>query len=165
MRAIGRRAGVDPALIHHYFGNKEALLVAALRPDPVAAGVFDGFDAAATADPAAELVRRVIVFWEDHPEQRARAVAMLRVAVTHDEVAAGVRAFFLGMARGTLGEIARADHRERRISLVVTQMMGLVMARYVMGVPEIVSASPAELARQVGPSMSHYLFGDFDIGD
>ena len=31
IRAIATRAGVDPALVHHYFGAKEQLFLAAMR--------------------------------------------------------------------------------------------------------------------------------------
>ncbi|MFC6932138.1 helix-turn-helix domain-containing protein [Actinomadura yumaensis] len=31
LRAIAREAGVDPALVHHFFGNKEGVFIAAMR--------------------------------------------------------------------------------------------------------------------------------------
>lgn len=159
MRAIGRRAGVDPALIHHYFGTKNDLLVAALRPEVDVATVFAGI-ARADMSVGCEFVRRVVGVWESDPQQRARAVALLRIAVTHEQIADRLREFFLGVAGGVLGEFVASDERERRVAMVISQMMGLVLARYVMRVPGIVDASADELSRWVGPTIDNYLFGD-----
>lgn len=158
MREVARAAGVDAALIHHYFGTKSGLLVAALTPERDPADILAGV--AESTDVGVALVRRAIGFWEENPEQRLRAIAMLRVAATDDEVAGRVREFFLSAAGRVLHDVARGDQRQRRISLVAGQMLGLVMARYVFALPEIASATPDELARQVGPVMDHYLTGD-----
>ncbi|MXP24101.1 TetR family transcriptional regulator [Gordonia sp. HNM0687] len=159
MRAIGRRAGVDPALIHHYFGTKNDLLVAALRPEVDVSTVFAGI-AEADTSVGCEFVHRVVDLWESDPQQRARAVALLRIAVTHEEIADRLREFFLGVATGVLGQFVHADQLERRVALVMSQMLGLVLARYVMRVPGIAEASAAELSRWVGPTIDNYLFGE-----
>ncbi|MDY6808297.1 MAG: TetR family transcriptional regulator [Actinomycetota bacterium] len=159
MRAIGRRAGVDPALIHHYFGTKNDLLVAALRPEVDVPTVFAGI-AETDTSVGCEFVHRVVDLWESDPQQRARAVALLRIAVTHEEIADRLREFFLGVATGVLGQFVHADQLERRVALVMSQMLGLVLARYVMRVPGIAEASAAELSRWVGPTIDNYLFGE-----
>ncbi|MCF3939449.1 MULTISPECIES: TetR/AcrR family transcriptional regulator [Gordonia] len=159
MRAIGRRAGVDPALIHHYFGTKNDLLVAALRPEVDVATVFAGI-ADTDATVGCEFVYRVVDFWERDPQQRARAVALLRIAVTHDQVADRLREFFLGVATGVLGEFVSADERGQRVAMVMSQMLGLLMARYVMRVPAIADAAASDLSRWAGPTIDRYLFGD-----
>ncbi|MEE3850119.1 TetR family transcriptional regulator [Gordonia sp. LSe1-13] len=159
MRAIGTRAGVDPALIHHYFGTKNDLLVAALRPEIDPTTLFAGIADRGTGV-GREFVERVVGFWEDNPQQRSRAVALLRIAVTHEQVADRLREFFIDVATTVLGDVARADDRERRIALVVSQMFGLVLARYVMKVGEIETATAAELGRSVGATIDNYLLGD-----
>src|SRR5262249_52259952 len=83
MRAVAARAGVDPALIYHYFGDKDGLLLAALQPPADAATALAGL--AAAADRAGEeLVRRLIGLWEDRPDVREQMVAILRTALSHD---------------------------------------------------------------------------------
>ena len=69
MRAVASRAGVDPALIYHYFGDKDGLLFAALQPPVDAAAVFAGL-ADATDRTGEELVRRLIGLWEERSEIR-----------------------------------------------------------------------------------------------
>jgi AcrR family transcriptional regulator len=159
MRAIGRRAGVDPALIHHYFGTKSDLLVAALRPEVNVAAVFDGI-ADTDSSVGREFVHRVIDFWERDPQQRARAVALLRVAVTHEQIADRLREFIRGVAIAALGEFVATDDSDRRVAMVMSQMLGLILARYVMKVPGIADASATELSRWVGPTIDNYLSGD-----
>lgn len=159
MRAIGRRAAVDPALIHHYFGTKSDLLVAALRPEVDVAMVFDGIADTGTSV-GCEFVHRVIDLWERDPQQRARAVALLRVAVTHEQIADRLREFIRGVATAVLGEFVAADDSDRRVAMVMSQMLGLILARYVMKVPGIADASAAELSRWVGPTIDNYLSSD-----
>ncbi|RPA20102.1 TetR/AcrR family transcriptional regulator [Gordonia sp. OPL2] len=162
MREIGRRAGVDPALIHHYFGTKDALLVAALRPEIDVVEMFAGITVD-TDSPGTEFLRRILGFWESNPEQRTRAIALLRVAVTHAEVAAGMREFFLGIVRTALADVVADDHRDERIGLMFSQIAGLGMARYVLDVPVVAKATPEELAQRVGPNIDRYLSGDMTI--
>jgi hypothetical protein len=38
--------------------------------------------------------------------------------------------------------------------------MGLVMARYVIEVPQVATMTPSELAALVGPTIDRYLVGD-----
>ncbi|MGV9711993.1 TetR/AcrR family transcriptional regulator [Gordonia sp. NPDC003424] len=159
MRGIAQRAGVDPALIHHYFGNKNRLMVAALRPDIDVAEVFAGFDPD-TPSPGAELVRRGIGLWDGNPEFRTRMVGVLRIAMTHHEVAVALRELFLGFAGQALGDLAKPDRRDTRIALVASQMLGLAMARYILEVPPIATLTLDELADHVGPRIEEYLLGD-----
>ncbi|QSE92128.1 TetR family transcriptional regulator [Rhodococcus pseudokoreensis] len=161
MRAIAARAGVDPALIHHYFGNKNMLLVAALQPEVDAKTVFSGITPE-TDSPGEIFVRRVLEFWETNPQQRARAIALLRVAVTHDEIALRVRDFFLGLVQRALGGVIRSDHQDERYALVVSQTAGLAISKYILLLPDVANAPIDTLAQRVGPNIDNYLFSDFD---
>ncbi len=62
MRAVAARAGVDPALIYHYFGDKDGLLFAALQPPEDAATVFAGLASAAdrTGEEAGQAAHRAV---------------------------------------------------------------------------------------------------------
>src|SRR5207244_11947407 len=83
MRAVAARAAVDPALIYHYFGDKDGLLFAALQPPADAASVVAGL-ADAGDRTGEELVRRLINLWEDRPEIREQMAAILRTGLSHD---------------------------------------------------------------------------------
>ena len=158
MRAVAARADVDPALIHHYFGNKEGLLSAALVLPVDPAVLLAGLD----KDPehAGEaIVRRVLGLWESDPEIRRRLLGLIRVGMSHD-YAVGVLRDLLG--RTILTAVARVvadDHRPLRAGLVGTQMGGLLLGRYVLGLPAVRDATPEQLVVAIGPVVQHYLTG------
>ena len=158
MRAVAARADVDPALIHHYFGNKQGLLAAALVLPVDPAALLAGLD----EDPehAGEaVVRRVLGFWESDPGTRRLLLGLIRVGLSH-EYAAGVLRDLLGRTILTaVGRVVADDHQSLRAALVGTQMGGLLLGRYVLGIPGVRDATPDELAVAVGPVVQHYLTG------
>ena len=158
MREIASRAGVDPALIHHYFVNKDGLLAAALAlpvdPARLLAGLENDPDHAGQA-----IVGRVLGMWEADPETRRRLLALMRVGLSHEH-AAGVLRDLLG--RTILTVVARVvaeDERPLRAALVGTQMGGLLLGRYLLGIPAVRDATPEQLVVAIGPVVQHYLTG------
>jgi AcrR family transcriptional regulator len=158
MRAVAARAYVDAALIHHYFVNKEGLLGAALVLPVDPAALLAGLD----EDPehAGEaVVSRVLGVWEADPQTRRHMLGLIRVGLSH-EYAAGVLRDLLG--RTILTAVARVvpdDHRALRAALVGTQMGGLLLGRYVLGIPAVRDATPEQLVAAIGPVIQHYLTG------
>ena len=158
MREVATRAKVDPALIHHYFGNKDGLLAAALALPVDPARLLAGLD----KDPehaGQAIVRRVLGMWEADPETRRRLLALMRVGLSHEH-AAGVLRDLLG--RTILTAVARVvadDDRPLRAALVGTQMGGLLLGRYLLGIPAVRDATPEQLAVAIGPVVQHYLTG------
>jgi AcrR family transcriptional regulator len=158
IRAVAGGAGVDPALVHHYFGAKEDLFLAALElpvdPREVLAGVV-----AAGPDGAGErLVRTFLSVWDD-PELRLPLLAVARSALGPD----GHRLLTEGFLPVLIGPVLRGlvpDRAEDRIPLVLSQVLGLVMARYVLEVEPLASWPAEVVAARVGPSVQRYLTGD-----
>ena len=113
IRSIAARAGVDPALVHHYFGTKEQLFLAALDipfvPSEVAAQIVSG-----PIDTVGErAVRTFLLTWGD-PVKRAPILALLRSAMTHDVAAALLRQF---ATRVMLARVVEGQDRTDRISV------------------------------------------------
>jgi len=159
MRAVAARAGVDPALIYHYFDDKDELLFAALQPPVDEAIVFAGL--AGAADRAGEeLVRRLIGLWEDRPEIREQMTAILRTGLSHDRASRLLRDILSSFILAALGDVLADDRRELRVALIGSQIGGLMLARYVLGVPGASAASPEDLVQAVGPTVQRYLTGD-----
>lgn len=158
MRKVAARANVDPALIHHYFVNKDGLLAAALVLPVDAKALLAGLD----ADPehaGGAVIRRVLGVWESDPETRRRLLGLIRVGLSH-EYAAGVLRDLLGRTVLTaLGRVVAEDHQSLRGALVGTQMGGLLLGRYVLGIPGVRDATPEQLALAIGPVLQHYLTG------
>jgi AcrR family transcriptional regulator len=159
MRAVAARAGVDPALIYHYFGDKDGLLVAALQPPTDDATVFAGL--ADEADRAGEeLVRRLISLWEDRPEVREQMAAILRTGLSHDRASRLLRDILSSFILAALGDVLAGDRRELRAALIGSQIGGLMLARYILKVPGAAAASSEDLVQAVGPTVQRYLTGD-----
>jgi AcrR family transcriptional regulator len=163
IRAIAGAADVDPALVHHYFGTKDKLFLAAVGapadPDELLPEVL-----AAPADArGAAVVRMVLRVW-DGPARPA-ILALVRSAVNHDWSAKLLREFLLTkIIRRVVGSIDMpVEERDVRGALVASQLIGMVMTRYVLRLEPLASASPDELVTAVGPTVQRYLTGDVDL--
>jgi len=158
MRAVGSRASVDPALIYHYFGDKDGLLAAVVEPPVDLRAVLTGI----AADPGRageEIIRRVIGLWENNPDIRERMLATLRTALSHDHAAQLLRGMLSSWLLRALGDVLADDQRELRAALIGSHLGGLMLARYLLQVPGAAVATPEELIHAVGPAVQRYLTG------
>lgn len=157
LRAVARRAGVDAALVHHYFEGKadlfaQAVVLTRVNPGHVVAGLLEG----PTDTLGDRLVRTFLSVWDD-PVNGERLVAMLRAAQTNDDVAAVMRRV---VAKDIVGQVTRhtgVGDATLRGGLAAAQLVGLATTRYVLRLEPVVDASPDELARWLGPTLQHYL--------
>jgi AcrR family transcriptional regulator len=163
MRAVAARAGVDPALIYHYFGDKDGLLFATLQPPVDAATVFAGLAGAADRT-GEELVRRLISLWEERPEIREQMTVILRTGLSHDRASRLLRDILSSFILAALGDVLAADRRELRVAHIRSHIGGLMHARYILKVPGAAAASPEDLVQAVGPTVQRYLTGDLSLG-
>ena len=157
VRAIAAEAGVDPALVHHYFGTKRDLFreAAAFPVDAdtlVAAIRAQGSDGA-----AATLAGAFFEVWE-RPDTRPHLLSVLRSAMTHDDAAALLRAF---VGQELLGPVAAelGVDDPLRVSLAASQMVGIAVLRYVVELEPLASADVATVVEHVTPALDHHLFG------
>ncbi len=155
MRAIAADAGVDPALVHHYFDSKDGLFVAALELPvdprvallPVLEGGLDG---------AGERLLRVFVSVWDDETARLSLLGLVR-GVFEPTGRQLLRDGLLGVVLGPLGPALGLDQPERRVALVASQMIGLVMLRYVLEVEPLASMGTEELVASYAPTLQRYL--------
>ena len=160
IRVIATAAGVDPALVHHYFGSKDKLFLAAIEAPADPEELLPALLAGGTADLGANVVRLLLQVW-DGPG-RAAGLALVRSAVSNEWTARLLREFLVAQVLrrvvGTLG--LPDDEAAARGSLVASQLIGVVMARYVLQVPPLAAMSADELVAAVGPTVQRYLTGD-----
>jgi AcrR family transcriptional regulator len=155
IRGIASTAGVDPALVMHYYGSKEGILRAALEFPIDFAEVVPKLLAPGLDGLGERMVRFFIGVW-DSPEGRP-LVGVIRSAVASEQAAGLLREF---VGREVLGRIAGAlevDQPRLRASLAGSQLVGLAMLRYVVKLEPVASASADELAAWVGPTLQRYL--------
>jgi AcrR family transcriptional regulator len=159
IRAVAAAAGVDPALVHHYFGSKEQLFEAALKL-PIAPAVV--LPQLLQEDPAHVGERIVQVFlatWE-RPANRRVLMAMLRSAAANEQATALVRRRLMAEVFGPLAALLCSPDAEMRVALVGSQLIGLALMRYVARIEPLATASPDTVAAAVGPTIQRYLVGD-----
>ncbi|MCU0504525.1 MAG: TetR family transcriptional regulator [Chloroflexi bacterium] len=164
IRAVAEAAAVDPALVHHYFGSKQRLFVAAMEI-PVD---FDEAARSVVPGPPEKLGERFVLFvlrlWET-PAMRALMLGLIRSA-TSDAVAATMLRRVL--EEGPFMALARAidlPDARLRATLVGTHVVGLALARFVVEVEPLASAPPEEVARLIGPAVQRYLTADLSPVD
>lgn len=166
IRGIADDAGVDPALVHHFYGTKERLFVAAMRlplnPGDVVQAAFAQAAGAAGRGLGVQIIRTVLGAW-DVAEMRASFLGLLRSATTSEDAAAMLREFATEVVLGRVAEAAGqggASNAEYRAALVASQVLGLALTRYVLGLPALTSASNDDLAAAIGPTLDRYLSGE-----
>lgn len=158
LRAIAAEAGVDQKLIAHYFGSKERLFVAAiglpLDPSALVPLLLAG-DRESLAERLVELLVTVL----EQPEIRERMTGVVRAAASHPEMARMLREF---LTRGVFEPVASSlgtDEPLLRANLVGSQIVGVLMARYVIGVEPLASLPTRRIATAVAPTLERYLVG------
>lgn len=156
MRGIAARAGVDAALVHHYFGTKADLFTqvvgAPMRPDLDIPQLLEGPD-----DELGERIARYVLEAWEHPDVRTRGITLLRAGIGN-RLTTPLLAGFL--RRELIGRIARrlqVPDAALRASLVASQIAGLLIARHVLQLPAVASADVDEIVRRVGPAVQAYL--------
>jgi len=160
IRGIAGAAGVDPALVHHYFGSKDKLFLAAVQAPADPAELLPEVLAARHEELGESIVRLLLKVW-DGPAGPA-GLALVRSAIGNEWTAKLLREFLVSQVlrrvMGTL-DLSPAE-REARGALVASQLFGVVMARYVLRVEPLATASAESLIAAVGPTVQRYLTGD-----
>jgi len=154
VRGIAAAAGVDPALVRHYFGGKEQLFVAVLElpidpakivPQLLAPGI-DGLGE-----------RLAHFFLETWDRDDMPFVALLRSVTTNDRAAAMLREF---ISREVLGQIAsslKLPEPQLHAALAGSQLVGVALMRYVIRLEPIASMDRDELAKMIAPVIQRHL--------
>lgn len=158
MRRIAAEAGVDPSLIHHYFGSKDDLFMAAIEipfdPAPEVASVLEGGEIEGAGG---RLMHAFVAIW-DGPHQD-KLLAMVRTSLSKPAMAFVLRNLFehriVKTIESTLGD--KVDHIPVRAGFVGSQIFGLVVTRYILKLEPVASLSAEELAVTIGPTIDRYL--------
>jgi AcrR family transcriptional regulator len=163
LRSVAAEAGVDQRLVAYFFGSKQALLVAASRLpfDPLAAipEVLGG-------DPGGvgERLARLVVGLLEDPEAGGRLIGLVRAAAAEPAAARMVRDLFTreiwAPAAGRLG----VSRPELAVGLVATQVLGLVMARYVIRSEPLASLPQEAVVAALAPTLQRLVGAGMEAG-
>ena len=159
IRGIATAAGVDPALVLHYFGSKEDLFEAALELPVSPRQIFERGIVAGPDQLGAIIVRTFLEAWEP-PETRVRLMAMLRSAMTNETAMAMIRDLLVREVFGPITQALGVPDAPLRATLVGSQFVGLAIIRFIGRLEPLASASVDDLVIAIGPTVQRYLTGD-----
>lgn len=158
MRSIAARAGVDPALIHHYFGTKQGLfsevLLIGMGP---ARQALPRMLAGPRDEAGRRIVRTFLELYED-PSVRDPMIALMRSAMTSPEAAALAASLIGEEMLPRVATLAVGPDPQRQVALVMTHLLGTMLGRHVIGLPAL--QGPVEaLVDELAPVVQRYLDG------
>lgn len=157
-RSIATRAGVDPALIVHFFGGKDELFATtSLRPAGFLTALLEGF-----AEGPGEVGERLALAYLGPWETAATAAPLLataRSALEHEGAMDQLRTLLLPPSASRAVQLLGMDAPELRVALAMSHLYGVAMARHVIKLPALVAPSLEELVDAVAPAVQHYMTG------
>jgi AcrR family transcriptional regulator len=155
---VAADAGVDPALVHHYFGSKDDLFLAALEipvdPRVLVPTVFDE----GVAGAGERLVRLFLSVWDD-PATRLPLIALVRSSLVQGTPETLLQQGVLRMVLQPMRDALPVGEADRRVQLVISQMVGLVVTRYLLVLEPLASMPAEDVVAWVGPTLQRYLDG------
>ncbi|EGX55064.1 transcriptional regulator [Streptomyces zinciresistens K42] len=159
VRGIAKSAGVDSALVHHYFGTKEQVFEAAVEVAFAPALTVRDAVLAAPLDDVGERMTRVLFGLWENSVTRKPLLAIVRSAVNNDVAASVFRRMVTAqLMRRIAGEIDAPD-AELRVELAAAQLVGIAMMRYVIRIEPIASADVEQVIARVAPVVQGHLTG------
>jgi AcrR family transcriptional regulator len=162
IRAVAADAGVDPALVHHYFGTKRQLFAAAIRIPVNPMQVLGPLRETPIQELGYRLPSLLLPLWDS--EMGKGFIAELRSALAGSGVSL-FRAFLQEVIAVEVG--SRVDNPPGtgmiRIQFVATQLVGVVMARYILELEPFKSLPVEQIAETIAPNIQRYLTGDLPL--
>lgn len=157
IRAIAERAEVDPALVHHFFGNKEGVFQAAVDSPLSVSATFDDIDAPKQSSTAEEetdwLIRTYLGFWENL-QTRYAMTAIYRAGLADSATSSMLRhrvAVSVEAWRRKMG-LSSHDDVDVVVTMISSQLLGLAVARYVLKLEPLTSMDYEEFLKHItGP--------------
>ncbi|MFD4316747.1 TetR family transcriptional regulator [Streptomyces sp. NPDC058548] len=156
VRGIAKAAGVDAALVHHYFGTKDEVFAAAIEVSFEPAAVVPAIVGGPREAIGERLARFFIGVWEN-PVSRAPLLAIVRSALTHEAAAKVLRTFVLRRLLERIADELDVPDPKFRAELAASHMIGIAILRYVIQVEPMASVDPEEIVAMVAPTLQRYL--------
>ena len=159
IRAVAAGAGVDPALVHHYYGTKQQLFTAAIHIPIDPMQVIGPMRETPVEELGLKLPSVLLPLWDS--ELGSGFIATLRSLLAGSEVSL-VRSFLQEVIAVEVG--SRVDDPPGsgmiRVQFVASQLVGVVMARYILELEPFASLPVEQIAETIAPNLQRYLTGD-----
>jgi AcrR family transcriptional regulator len=158
MRMIGADAGVDAALIVHFFGTKAQLLAEAVQWPFDPEERMEQVLARGRSNVGEELARLVVRTWDSEGDRDA-IMTLIRAATIEPAAAELLREFVQNELFPPLMRRLNVANGELRANLAASQLVGLGISRYVLRVQPLGGLSEDEVVHWIGPTLQRYLTG------
>ncbi|MDC9007495.1 TetR/AcrR family transcriptional regulator [Mycobacterium marinum] len=159
VRSVAAAAGVDAALVHHYYGTKQQLFAAAIQipidPTVVLAQIVE----TPVDELGLKLPSVLLPLWDS--ELGTGLIATLRALMAGTES---------NLARSFLQEVVTSEVGSRvdsptgtgriRAQFVASQLLGVVMARHIVKIEPFASLPADQVAQAIAPTLQRYLTGE-----
>ncbi|OBG19034.1 TetR/AcrR family transcriptional regulator [Mycobacterium sp. 852002-51057_SCH5723018] len=163
IRAVAAAAGVDSALVHHYFGTKERLFAAAVQIPIDPMEVIGPLREVPVEELGYRLPSTLLPLWDS--EIGTAFIATLRSVLAGSEVNL-FRTFIQDVIAVEVG--TRVDDPPGsgviRVQFVASQLVGVVMARYILQLEPFATLPAERIAQTIAPTLQRYLTGDLPDG-
>jgi AcrR family transcriptional regulator len=159
MRQVALEAGVDPALVTHYFGTKLDLFLAVVELPIDPAALIDHV-VSGGADGAGVRLATAVLDVLDDEVRRLPMVGMIRAATAEPEAARLVRDFLTRNLLVPIAQRLETDDPEYRAGLVMSQIVGVTLARYIVGIRSLAAHPRERIAADLGATLQRYLLGE-----
>jgi AcrR family transcriptional regulator len=162
VRGVAAAAGVDSALVHHYFGTKSDLFLAAAAVPVDPRALLGSVFADGTPGAGERLLSTMLGVW-DQAEMQDRMVALVRSGLGGDPAGEQLlRDAVSQIILATVREHLPPDEADLRVVLVASQLVGLIVTRYVLRLPPMATLPRERVVELVAPNVQRYLDGELD---
>jgi AcrR family transcriptional regulator len=161
IRSIARQAGVDPGLVTHFFGTKIELFLTVVDPAVDPATLIEAVTTGDQAYAGRRLADIVVDILDDEVRRRPM-LSMVRAATSAPEAAGPVRDFLTRNVLQPIAERLGADDADYRASLVMSQIVGFTIARYVIALEPLATRARDRVIADLAATFQRYLLGELD---
>jgi AcrR family transcriptional regulator len=156
VRGIAKVAGVDPALVYHYFGSKDDVLLASLDVPFDPREVIPALTLAGRAGLGHRIAAQFVSIWDVEANQ-TRLVAMVRASMSSTAAQDLLRSGLVAMILRPISDVIATPDAIVRSQYVASQLIGLVMTRYVLRLEPLASASANDVVARIAPTLQRYI--------
>jgi AcrR family transcriptional regulator len=159
IRSIAAAADVDAALVHHYFGTKEQLFAAAVHIPIDPMQVIGPMREVPIENLGLVLPSLLLPLWDS--EMGSGFIATMRSLLAGSDVSLirSIHQDVISVEVGSRVDTPPGSGRVR-VQFVASQLVGVVMARYILELDPFKSLPVAQIAETIAPNLQHYLTGD-----